>query len=162
MVEHESIEFTGSGTHHSSDAHPNMGTLVGHGNLLPSQCPSSSRPWISFNTCLIKEPNVSIRIGQEGLEQFYKGLSLCLVLSVRPRTRHLEPKPFFMEPTKYRAIANLVVQFLAYVSMKLLACPMRLVNFLRVLDQIPIFCAFFRMIFLGRPTRGRSMSPSTP
>ncbi len=156
MAEHESIEFTGSGTHHSSDAHPNMGALVGHSNLLSSQCPSSSRPWISLNTCLIKEPNVSVRIGQEGLEQFDKGLSLFLVLSVRPRARHLEPKPFFMEPTKYSAIANLVVQFFAYVSMKLLACPMRLVNFLRVLDQIPIFYAFFRIDLLG-PTSSRTV-----
>src|SRR5208337_323059 len=145
-------EFTGSGTHHSRDAHPNMGTLVGHDDLLSRQCPSSPRPWISLDSCLIKEPKISVRIGQEGFEQFDKGLSLFLVLSVRPRARHLESEPFFMEPTKYRAIANLVVQLLGYVSVELLACPMPLVGLLRMPDQVSICCAFFRTDLLGPPS----------
>jgi len=149
MVEHESIEFPGSGTDHSRDTHPNVGTLVGSHNLLSAQCPSSPGPWISLDACLIKEPNVRVRIEKEDFEQFDKGLSLFLILSVRPRAGHFEPEPFFMEPTKYDAIANLSVQLFGQVSMELLACPMSLVSLLRMPDQVSIFCAFFRRDFLG-------------
>src|SRR5271157_5423753 len=156
MIEHESIKFPGSGTDRSRNAHPNMGTLVGQDDLLSAQCPSSSRSWISLHTCLIKKPNVSVRIGQEDLEQFDKCLSLFLVLSVRPRARHLEPESFFMEPTKQGAIADFVIQLFRHVSMKLLTRPMYLVGFLRVLDQIPIFCTFFRTDLPG-PTCSRTV-----
>jgi Ca2+-transporting ATPase len=47
------------------------------------------------------------------------------------------------EPTKHCSIADLFVQFFGHLPMELLASPMRLVGFLRMLDQISILSALF-------------------
>ena len=92
-------------------------------------------------------------------ELINKGLSLFLVLSVRPGARDLQAKPFLVEPTQQRAIPNVVLKLFCHIPMKFFGGPMDLIGFGRMLDQFSIFFAFVGTD-LTRPTASRMVQKS--
>ena len=141
MAEFKRIEFTCSGTDDTGDVHSDVSAAVGVMDLVSFLGKTPSRTRIPLDPALVEALNVNAMILQKLSDQFDKGLSLFLVLPVRPGARRFQLKSFVVKPPHDRAVADLHLTMLGQIAVKLPSGPMSLVDFFRVENNLLILFA---------------------